>query len=320
MIVLGLLVLICIGVCVWLFAPREPVVTAVTFDAANLDNGVDPWLAAQEARFDDITVGAEKRVIWATEPDQKTDIALVYIHGFSATSEEIRPLPDKVAQGLGANLVYTRLQGHGRSDAALAEATVEGWMKDLAETFAIARAIGKKTVVLSTSTGGTLAALALHENMSQGVAASIFVSPNFRVKSTNAQVLTWPGARWWLPKLAGETRSFEATSPDHARFWTNSYPTVALLPMAASVQAAAALAHDKMSVPALFVFDDLDQVIDHTVTRKVAAQWGGRSDLHVVDLGPDDDPGRHVIAGRVMSPSQTDPMANKVLNWLKDIE
>ncbi|SMX29048.1 Thermostable monoacylglycerol lipase [Pelagimonas phthalicica] len=308
------------GIGMWLFGSREPVVTDIQFDDSVLQGGVDAYLAAQEARFDDITPGVAKRVEWANEPEQITDWVIVYLHGFSATSEEIRPVPDLVAQELGANLVYTRLQGHGRDGDTMATASVEGWMRDIAEALAIARKIGRKTLVIGTSTGASLATLAAQEEMSAEVAAYVLISPNFKLKSPAAALLVWPGARWWLPKLAGETRSFTPSNEDHATYWTNSYPTRALLPMAAAVQAVKQSPPRNVSQPALFVFDDLDQVIDHAQTRVVAAQWGGPTSLHVVEVGPEDDPNRHVIAGHVLSPHQSVLMAQHILGWIKDLD
>jgi hypothetical protein len=34
-------------------------------------------------------------------------------------------------------------------------------------------------------------------------------------------------------------------------------------------------------------------------------------------MGPEDDPMSHVIAGRLMSPDQTEPTVNGILAWLK---
>ena len=69
----------------------------------------------------------------------------------------MRPLPDKVAAALGANLFYTRLTGHGQDGAAMAEGSVNAWINDYAEAIAIGRAIGDKVVVIGTSTGASLA-------------------------------------------------------------------------------------------------------------------------------------------------------------------
>ena len=90
------------------FGPREPAPLDMYFDTAQFDNGVAAHFARTEARFDDITPGTEKRVIWAGEPEARTEWSVLYVHGFSATSEEIRPVPDRVAQALGANLILSR--------------------------------------------------------------------------------------------------------------------------------------------------------------------------------------------------------------------
>ncbi len=80
-----------------LLAPREPVEMPPPFDAGRLDSGVDSYLAAREARYDDIRPDSHKRVIWTGAPETRTPLAIVYLHGFSASSQEIRPVPDMVA-------------------------------------------------------------------------------------------------------------------------------------------------------------------------------------------------------------------------------
>ena len=79
-------------------------------DAIDIGTSVPLYLEKREARFEDIVEGVEKRVVWAGERGARTDWAVVYLHGFSGSSEEIRPVPDEVAAALGANLFY---RGHG---------------------------------------------------------------------------------------------------------------------------------------------------------------------------------------------------------------
>lgn len=299
------------------FAPREPVKTDLCFDADQLDGGVDAWLAAAEARVPGIRAGAEKRVLWAGAPEARTDWAVVYIHGFSAAPDEIRPVPDLVAQGLAANLVFTRLKGHGQDGPAMAEATVAGWMEDVAEALAIGHRVGRRVLVMGTSTGATLVSLALHERMGADVAGVVLVSPNFRVADPKAALITWPGARWWLPLLAGREIGFEPRSAAHARLWMTRYPSLAVLPMGAAVRAASGRRHEDVTTPALFVFDPGDQIVDHRVSRKIAARWGGPAEVHTVTLGPEDDPSRHLVAGEVLSPRMSVPVSEVVLDWTR---
>lgn len=301
----------------WFLVPRETVAVAAPVAPEALGD-LDRHFADAEARFDDIVPGTEKRVLWAGAPGARTDLAILYVHGFSATSEEIRPVPDRVAGALGANLVFTRLQGHGRGGAAMAEASVAGWMSDLAEGLAAARAAGDRVVVIATSTGATLVTLALgRPELAEGVAGVVLVSPNYALHGRFAGLLTWPAARIWLPWLLGPTRGFEPRNEAHARYWTQSYPVEALLPMAALVAHVRRLDPGGIGVPALFWFSDDDQVVRADAARAVAARWGGAVRLHPVSPGPTDDPAAHVLAGDILSPGLTDAAETAITAWIR---
>lgn len=140
--------------------PRVPVDTRITFDASAIGDDPAAYLDRSESRVSGIRDGLEKEIVWADPMIHvKTPISIVYIHGFSASKGEVRPLPDQVAEEFGANLFYTRLKGHGQDSAAMGTATVNDWLNDYAEALAIGREIGEKVVVIATSTG---AALAVH--------------------------------------------------------------------------------------------------------------------------------------------------------------
>ena len=310
-----LITAIALGAALYAFGPREPV--DLTAPRINLGVDLDQWLATREAVFDDIVPGTEKRIVWAGEPGARTALSVVYLHGFSASSEEIRPLPDQVAAVLGANLFYTRLAGHGRSAEALAGPVVNDWIVDLAEAMEIGRAIGDDVVVIANSTGGALAALgALDGEVAARLKGIAFLSPNFRIKDPAARLLTLPLARDYLPRLAGETRGFEPRNEAHAQFWTESYPTVALLPMAALVKAAQDADYGGVETPALFIYAPEDQVIDGAEVARVAARWGGP--VQVEEVAPQEglDSQNHVLAGDVMSPGMTAPLGQLIADWV----
>lgn len=300
--------------------PYEDSDLSASFDASVLDGGVAPYLKAQESAFEDITPGVEKQVIWADAPEAATEWSVLYLHGFSATAQEIRPVPDQVAAALAANLVLTRLQGHGRSSEALAQATVPGWMQDVAEGLAVARKVGERVLILSTSTGGTLAtAAAVDPELSQGIAGIVLISPNFGVNNSAAPLLTLPAARYWAPLLAGRERSFEPLNEGQATYWTTRYPSVAALPMAALVQEVVSLDLSAAQTPALFWYVDQDQVVKASATADVAARWGGDVSVVQPTLGPDDDPFAHVIAGDILSPGQTARTVAGIVEWAKGL-
>jgi len=300
-----------------LFGPREPVEGPITFAEANLGDDLDLYLSAREARLNDIIPGVEKRIVWAGAPGVRTTYSIVYLHGFSATSEEIRPVTDNVAEALGANLYYVRFAGHGRGSDGMLDGSVTAWVDDYAEAVAIGSRLGERVIVIGTSTGATVAALGMFDGrIEQEVAGAIFVSPNFKVANAASGLLTLPLARYWLPTVAGAERSFEPSNELHGQFWTTSYSTLALLPMAASVQAAGLLPFEQTDVPALFIFSDDDSVIDQSVTREVADAWGGPVEIYNPQMAAGDDPYNHVIAGDIQSPGQTVPVTDQMIRWI----
>jgi alpha-beta hydrolase superfamily lysophospholipase len=300
---------------VFLLGPREPAARGAGATAALT---ADPaLLAARETAVPDIVAGAEARVVWAGEPGEVTRWSVLYLHGFSASSEEIRPVPDRVAEALGANLVFNRLPGHGRSAEAMGEATATEWIDDTDLMLDIARAVGERVLVIATSTGGTLAAFAATEpDMAADVAGIVFVSPNFGLANPAGRILEWPFAHVWTRLILGEERGFAPLNEAHGRFWTESYPTSALVRMGAIVRETRARDLRTAQVPALFLFADEDGVVSAAETRRIAGLWGGPATVSPLDL-PDTgvDPMSHVIAGDIVSPAMTGRVTEVILDW-----
>ncbi len=99
----------------------------ISLDDLTLTDNLDLYLSKSESRFDDITEGTEKTIMWAGTPGEKTAISIVSFHGFSATRQELSPLADTVAKSLNANLFYTLIAGHGRCSDGMVYGSVIGW-------------------------------------------------------------------------------------------------------------------------------------------------------------------------------------------------
>ena len=275
-------------------------------------------LAAAEAKVPNLRPGCEKHIVWAGEPSTKTQVAILNIHGFSASPAELRPLPERVAQNIGANIFFTRLSGHGQDGPAMATATFAEWTQDVAEAVEIAQTIGDEVILMGCSTGCTLATLAL----AQGVEAkaAILISPNYGLRSWIAQtLLDMPGVRKWGRYVVGKTRSFAPINDGHSAYWTTSYPTEALYPMADAVRAVRHADLSQITTPAMFVMNEADTVVHPKLTREVIARWGGPTTEDIVIPGPGDDVNGHVMAGDVFSPNQTEPLARRISAWLKTL-
>ncbi|MEP9398282.1 alpha/beta fold hydrolase [Mesorhizobium sp. KR2-14] len=318
-ITIAILILLAALVAAFALGPRVTVDTRITFDPSAIGDDPEAYLERTEGKLAGIRNGLEKEIVWANPLiHAKTPISIVYVHGFSASKAEVRPLPDEVADALDANLFYTRLTGHGQDGAAMGTATVNDWINDYAEAIAIGREIGEKVVVIATSTGAALAVhAAAEQGASDGVVAMALISPNFGVRAAGAEILTLPWGKQIAELVAGKERSFEPRNSQHEQFWTTRYPTSATLPMAALTKLASETPVENITIPALFIFSDLDGVTRQDLTRQIAARWGSYHELVPVETSG--DPDNHVIAGDVRSPSTTRFLAQRIEVWIKAV-
>lgn len=317
-----LLVVAVVAAALWVW-PRQVAIAPPAFDAAALPDDLDGWLAGRESVFTDIVPGTEKRILWAGDKGVKTPLALVYVHGFSASSEETRPVPDKVAAALGANLYFTRLAGHGRGPAAMGTMSAADWMVDFAEALAIADRIGDRILIMATSTGApiTLAGLARPDlravlPAADKVAGVVMISPNFRLASAvNGAILDLPGAPLFVPSLIGAEREWTPRNEAHGIYWTTRYPTAALFPMAHVMRAARDADPSAIRVPLLLLSSPDDVVVSPAAAEDVAARWGGPVARESWPWREGMDEEAHVIAGDIRSPGMTEEAAARIIAW-----
>lgn len=306
---------------VMVFGPREPLQPEKSFDRSVLKDGVDTYFTLQEGRFDDIRPGLEKRVVWRGLKEVPTELAIVYVHGFSASLQELRPVPDMIAERLDANLVFTRLRGHARDGEALGRVRASDWREDLNEALEVGRTVGRDVVIVATSTGASLAVAAAADNSDAmaAVRGMVLVSPNFGLADPMSAALHLPAGRYWLPWIMGRQQGGEPESPKFASFWTSQYPTTALFPMAAVARAAARADHPSIDLPVLFYYSEQDQIVDGKHTTKVADRWGGPVAVATPELGEGVDPKVHLITGDIASPANTQAAVDLIVSWIENL-
>ena len=276
---------------------------------------IEATLAAAEAQVPNLRPGCKKRIIWAGASATRTQVSVLYIHGFSATAQELRPLPDLVAKALGANLHFTRLTGHGQDGAAMGQATLADWRRDVAEAIAIAQTLGEEVIIMGCSTGCTLATLALAEGVQ--VKGMVHISPNFGLRHRVVQtLLDLPASQHWSKYIAGATRRMDPISTAHAAYWTLDVPIAAVHVMADAVRAVRNADLSIIRTPALFCFNETDQVVHPDETRKVMARWGAPTQSVALIQTPQDDAMGHVMAGDIFSPGQTAPLVRQIVAWV----
>jgi esterase/lipase len=281
-----------------------------------LPEDLDAFVARSERALPNLPAGVEKKIIWARAAHTRTPLAIVYLHGFSATRQETAPLCDRLAAQLGANLYYTRLAGHGLDGAALDRATVDDWLNDATEALAIGQRLGERVILVGTSTGATLAAW-LAEQPAAPLRACVLLSPNFLPHDHRAQFLTWPWARQLAPHLFGPQRHRDAASAAEKQFWTADYPTTALIPMMGLVQLVARSPLEQIRAPALLVYSPDDQTVDPRATEAAFARVGSTQKKRV----PFEDhasASHHVLAGDIVAPANTARIAEIILRFLAE--
>ena len=294
--------------------PRVPVEAPPVQPALPAD--LDAYLAQSEARFSDLVPGTQKQIIWAYADRRQTELALVYLHGFSASRQETAPLSEDLARQLGANLFVTRLSGHGRSPQAMAEPSVRDWLQDAQEALAIARRLGKRVIVLGVSTGGTLGTwLASRQS---DLAALVLVSPNFAPRDPMATLLTWPWAQQLLPRVLPAEHVWKPRNPEQARYWNHHYPTQALFPMMALVKHVNELPLQDIRVPTLMIYSPNDQVVSAEAAEAAFARLGSPHKQRIARQDSQ-DPSHHVLAGRILAPNDTASIQAQIAAFIQQL-
>lgn len=306
----------------WYLGPRNEFGSAMPSPRATPPSDIAQladWVQASEARFGDIKPGNAKGIVWAGAVAQRTPWAVVYLHGFSASRLETAPLADQVARQLGANAFHTRLSGHGRaSGAAMGEASVQDWMADTLEAVQIGQTLGERVLLISCSTGATLATWLDTSAQAGRVAAHVFISPNFGLKNKRSEIVNMPWGQKIALLLEGQTRNWKPQSEQEALAWNSSYPTRALFPMMALVKNVRESDLSLFQTPVLVMYSERDETVDPAETQAAFTRLGSaRKSIEPVAYSK--SVGQHVLAGAIKDPAAVEPMAQSIAQWIRTL-
>jgi esterase/lipase len=311
--------LVLAGLLVFLMGPKNefgPNTPSARADAPSQLNELDSWLAQNEAKVLGLKPGTAKGIVWAHADKQATEWAVVYVHGFSASRLETAPVADNLAKALGANVFYTRLTGHGLPGEAMGEATAQDWMADTLEAVRIGKTLGRKVLLISCSTGSTLATWLATSPDAAMVDAHVFISPNFGLKNKASELVNGHWGHKIAYAVTGPKVVSKSDNPRDAEGWTQSYPTNALFPMLALVKKVRDSDLGNFKTPVLVLYSEKDETVDPTETKEAVARFGSvQKILTPVDFSQ--SKGQHVLAGDIRDPQAVTPMVETILKWVK---
>ena len=161
---------------------------SISASIGNIENYV-----AQNDEGLPIKADNESRIIWAeVNKKERTNYSVLYLHGFSASWYEGYPAHVRFAEKFGCNLYIPRLASHGlETEDALIDMTPDALWESAKEALMVARSLGKKVIIMGTSTGGTLG-LNLAAVFPEYVEGLILYSPNIKINNKAAFLLSKP--------------------------------------------------------------------------------------------------------------------------------
>jgi len=283
--------------------PPKPELNDVLPAVASID-ALDSYITAMEAPHK-IKPNNQAKIIWADSSKSQTEYALVYLHGFSASQMEGDPVHQNIAKQFNCNLYLARLAEHGIDTTEdLMNLTADQYWESAKLAYAIGKQIGKKVILMSTSTGGTLA-LQL-ASVYPEIAGLILYSPNIEVFNPSAPLLDNPwGLQIGRAVLKSNYVDIKYKDSAYPKYWNSHYRIEAVVALQNLLEATMTEAtFKKIHQPtlALYYYKDeahQDNVVKVKAIQKMMQQIATPANLKMEMAIP--NAGNHVIASPIVS-------------------
>ncbi len=180
------------------------------------------WIDTNESALDNIKPDNASKLEFYDSIPQKTAYSILYLHGFSASTGEGDPVHRNIARALKANLYLPRLSDHGLIEQEpMLNFTGQKYLDSATEALAIAKKIGEKVIIISSSTGGTLSLILGNDPQ---IAALLLFGPNVEIYDPKSKLLTLPWglqiAKW---VLGSKYHNMNNITEEKKNYWTISY-------------------------------------------------------------------------------------------------
>lgn len=208
--------------------PESPRFSNIFPDVPADADSLELYVAGNEAKHS-VKPENDARIVWYDSAHTKTDYAVVYLHGFSASREEGEAVHRRFASRFGCNLYLARLADHGVDTTdALYYFTADRAWESAKQALAIGTRLGDRVILMSTSTGGTLA-LMLAAYFPQKVHSLINLSPNIAINDPAAFILNEPWGLQIARLVVGGKTRHAGGDPENEKYWNQVYRVEALV-------------------------------------------------------------------------------------------
>jgi len=211
---------------IYLLGPRWPIPVlnndALSITTLNIEN-IEEYVNDKEAAVKNMKPNNQAEIVWANDSIKtKTKYSFVYLPGFGASKAEGEPLHREIAKRYGMNLYLARLEKQGIVEKEpFLDLKEDKLVESAKEAIRIGKTLGEKVIIVSTSTGGTLAFYLAAKD--PDIASIIAYSPNVELADPMSDLLTGPwGLRLARTFLWSNYRGFEANDTIK-KWWINEY-------------------------------------------------------------------------------------------------
>jgi pimeloyl-ACP methyl ester carboxylesterase len=282
-----ILLLVIIGLSILYLLGPKPVTPSYTDTLPAMPSGapaLEQFVQANES-VHRLKPNNEARIVWHNDTlRQPTEYAIVYLHGFSASQEEGNPTHRDIARQFGANLYLARLYDHGIDTSdALVNYSPEGLWESAKQAYAIGKQLGKKVILMGTSTGGSVA-LQLAATYPD-IAGLVLISPNIAINDPNAWMLNNPWGKEIARLVIGSKyRTVTDNRPIYQQYWNYTYRIEAIVALQEYLETAMVPAtFNKVRQPVLTLAyykneQEQDPVVKISAMRDMFAAFGTPED------------------------------------------
>lgn len=301
---LGLFIVLFIVVYFWGPHPSSPQLALSLPELPQQPDELEGFIRSQEATHR-LRPDNEARIIWLNDSIREvTEYAVVYLHGFSASQEEGDPVHLNFTKKFGCNLYLSRLAEHGiDTSEQLLNMTADNLWESAKQAYAIGKRLGKKVVLMSTSTGGTLA-LKLAAEYPE-IHSLILLSPNIEINDPNAWLLN---NHWGLQiarMVQGKYNVPQDTTRLYKQYWNTPYRMEAAVQLEELLETTMKKStFERVKQPTLLLYyfkdeDHQDEVVKVSAMKRMFRQLGTPDSLK--RAVPIPGAGDHVIGSYIKS-------------------